>query len=407
MKENGNSLLWLFFLVVALGLFFNVSCKKSQTKRTLNLFTSAKIDISDGDSIISLQDIFHNIAYCKLETDTSYLVGESNKVLIIGDSIFISTGTSIYLFNKQGKYINKLNALGKGPGEYLGISDILIDEVGKKVLLLNAGHQKVIEYDYNFNYIKEFGIERYAMNFAMADNRTVLFHCGNDDGDRESGKFLLFKDGKKMSEMKTIDGNKANYLHYRMFDFLGYYNNYITITDSHNDTVYYFDGEDIMPRYVFDIGIKRIPNEIYAEQYHDIADFSINYLLGSDKAYGIFGYLESDSLQFFRYTERIKNNTPFGELKQYYVLNYKDDSVNKVGNFLCLSKQLTNKSKLPSHIVFYSQKSTSEVVFLLPASDVGAILNETIGIKNEPLLDALRSHYEKEMDNPFVFICKF
>ena len=400
-KKFVDRIVVIYLFIIGLLILTLGACSKNKTIDDISI---KNILFSEEVPAISLNEIFSSLIFIKLNTNTSSLVGDVNKVVLSGDSIFISTGANIYLFNKQGLFINKLSAIGKGPGEYLGISDILIDESGKKILLLNAGHQKVIEYDYNFKFIKEFGIDRYAMNFAMTADRTLLFYCGNDDGGSEAGKFLLFKDGKKISELKAIDRNRANYLHYRMFDFLGHYNNFITITDPHNDTVYYSDGKDILPRYVFDIGSKRIPNEIYANQYHDIADFSLNYLLGSDKAYGIFGYLESDSLQFLRFEERIKNNTPFGELKQYYILNHKSNSGYKVGNSLCLSKKITSKSRLPSHIVYYSQKCDNEVVFLLSASDVGEILKKTTGIKDEPLLDELRNQYESEMDNPFVFI---
>lgn len=195
-KKFADRIVVIYLFIIGLLILTLGACSKNMTNDDISI---KNILFSEEVPAISLNEIFSSLIFIKLNTNTSSLVGDVNKVVSSGDSIFISTGANIYLFNKQGLFINKLSAIGKGPGEYLGISDILIDESGKKILLLNAGHQKVIEYDYNFKFIKEFGIDRYAMNFAMTADRTLLFYCGNDDGGSEAGKFLLFKDGKKIS----------------------------------------------------------------------------------------------------------------------------------------------------------------------------------------------------------------
>ena len=330
------------------------SCINNPSSETTTIST-LKIDLSNVTQEKKISEILTDISLVKLETTPNSLIGDINKIFVTKNLIYISDGLSVYLFGMNGQFKKRLHQNGKGPGEYTGISDFVVDE-NNTIEILNSGLQKVIRYDSSFSYIDEYRINRYAMNMALLNSGERLFHCGNDASGNQYDKILQYEKGKQKNKYLKISPQRSLYLHFRRFDYFSYFNNGIITTDAHHDTVYFFNGEHFRPIYAIEIGDKAIPKSMYQKSYADIADFSLNHLKGSGYLYGIFNFIESAHNLLFRYDERIDvKESEYGRLKPTFIHYNKLSDKSDIFYYMADDVNFLGKPSLNEFTTFFSQ----------------------------------------------------
>ncbi len=143
-------------------------------------FKSINIDISNDFKNLNIDQAISEMKYIPLETTDNSLIGRIDKIIIDKGQIFILDqhfAKSIFVFDKQGKHSYTINKRGRGPKEYIRITDFIIkhdtivifDEFGKKLLFL----------DRNGNYIKEKKTGFRFQSFAAISNEDYVFATGN------------------------------------------------------------------------------------------------------------------------------------------------------------------------------------------------------------------------------------
>lgn len=121
-------------------------------------------------------DLFERIEFVQLETNDSVLIGSIGKIQLTDSFIYIldKTQDCIFIFNNDGSFNNKISRKGKGPGEYLGISDFEADDNGNIEIL--AYHQLLL-YDKNLDFKKSFDLPEVSHFFSRIDKDNIaLYH---------------------------------------------------------------------------------------------------------------------------------------------------------------------------------------------------------------------------------------
>ncbi|HHU35481.1 MAG TPA: 6-bladed beta-propeller, partial [Bacteroidetes bacterium] len=54
------------------------------------------------------------------------IIGDINKIILYDNKLFANDGSRIIVFDNKGKYLFKIEKLGRGPGEYTDITDLTI-----------------------------------------------------------------------------------------------------------------------------------------------------------------------------------------------------------------------------------------------------------------------------------------
>lgn len=130
-------LYYVFFIMSFLGLCGSCAEQKEKTEGLC-------IDI---DSLRDQPCQFeaHIERYVVLDT-TKALVNPSDKYIFKNHNIYISDRkNSVHIFSDSGKYVNSIARRGKGPGEYLVVSDFDVDDQGD-IYVLCARSKKIIKY---------------------------------------------------------------------------------------------------------------------------------------------------------------------------------------------------------------------------------------------------------------------
>lgn len=122
-----------------------------------------------------LQD-FMDVEYIPLETTNEFIT--SGFVKAIGENIILITNQSwdgdIFLFDKTGKGLRKINRLGRSGEEYTGIYGIVLDEGNNEIFVADYPVRKILVYDL-------FGSFKRSFDFADTSCYEYIYNYDKDN----------------------------------------------------------------------------------------------------------------------------------------------------------------------------------------------------------------------------------
>lgn len=156
------------------------------------------------DNIISFQesDLFKNKIVTPLEINNEALIGGYPSMLL-DSSFFIYSrngGGKVFCFDKTGKFMRTIGAIGNGPEEYTELTDICLDTKGHSVEILSLN--SVYRYTYEGDFIRKIPIEYPAFSFYRENDSCYWLYTGNN---RFFSDYKLFK-------VSTISDKVEKYL---------------------------------------------------------------------------------------------------------------------------------------------------------------------------------------------------
>lgn len=187
--------LYLFILQIVL-----ISCATKQTQSNPDLLT-VDLDAIKTKETVKASDFFKNPKSIILETNEKSLIGMIEQIHIDKHRIVIfdnSKNLKVLVFNLDGTFSHQIGKLGRGPGEYTGISDFTIDEKKDEIYLLDSEDDKVKKYNLNTGkYINSIPINskrasghiQYKDNYlyvdanTRSDEQSLLYRINPDTGE--------------------------------------------------------------------------------------------------------------------------------------------------------------------------------------------------------------------------------
>ena len=247
-------------LILVLCLFIG-SCKDSLTVNEEVDTITASIEQEDE---ISLFDFVSQVRLIPLETTDSSLVAHITKIITSKDKIFIydRIQNQIFIFNREGQFISKINRKGRGPEEYMSISDLAINPFNGCLEILDPWG-KLLAFDLNGKYLHSFRLPKdlHAYDeFIPLSRDSIAFYSLSEPStlniySRTTSKIVYsgFKSSKKLS----INSPLSSF--YRFRDTV-YFSRYLY------DDVFAITPTNIAPAYRwFFPGHKYDPNEVIPE----------------------------------------------------------------------------------------------------------------------------------------------
>ncbi len=101
-------------------------------------------------------NLFDDCEIIQLETLPDALIGEITKIEVCGNLIYAmdhSTSGIVFVFDRQGRFIGKIDRAGRGPNEYIQLTSFFIDRdstlnlvsrIDKKLLLCDPAQSRVL-----------------------------------------------------------------------------------------------------------------------------------------------------------------------------------------------------------------------------------------------------------------------
>ena len=251
------------------------------------------IDINKAEKHMDFSAFLDTSYYRIIPLDTSpecLLGSKIRKVAIRKNRIYVweEQSNGVFVFDENGKYINKITDQGEGPREYLNIKNVSISD--SLISIFDSQGAKILYYDMDCNYISTQSLKDIrksiypvAQSFILGDKIYfgVFF--------RETFRTDKYGVPHKWVSM-DLDLNKESVKRFLPYDYdcptesdshFSLQDNYYTaINDtvrfmvSNLDTIFVATRDTIVPEYVVDFGDKAVPLHLYKSTYHEAKESS-------------------------------------------------------------------------------------------------------------------------------------
>lgn len=133
------------------------------------------LNLGQSDDTGFLEKEVANLRAIPLETTDDCLIGQISDLFLFGDTLVVVDGKKskqIYLYNIEGKFLNKFGRVGVGPGEYMSISRATIDS--NRISILDYLTLSYIDFDYAGNIVNSMIFTSTSPSRIMPQNDSIL-----------------------------------------------------------------------------------------------------------------------------------------------------------------------------------------------------------------------------------------
>ena len=208
-----------------------------------SIFGQETIPLKDALSLTEckVSEYASSIEYIPLETTDDCLIGDEFSLIVASQDIFVHEfgDQKIYRFDRNGKYLNTIGKKGQGPGEYVSIYSIYVDESTRECFLLDTFSGNVHVYDYDGTYKRKIHVPIAPCRMTKMGNNYVMVQYLLDVSTCEM--VLVTPEGKLLKEYSRNDGKKYGFSIFLPFLFTS------------NDAVYY---KSHLSEYIYSIDEK-------------------------------------------------------------------------------------------------------------------------------------------------------
>jgi len=203
---------------------------------------------------INLSEIGTELSYIPLETSPECLIPEISKVEIVDSYIFVNATKSLLLFDIDGKFIRQIGSEGRGPEEYLSVSDFCVDKEQDEIYIISA--PKLLIFGFNGVLKESVKLSFRPSQIILKDKKNLMYHLYNVPGrysmedswiitDKKGTILCRYKNSlERTSQPGLIIPRTPLYM----------YNNTAHFMEFGIDTLYYFQKDQKKPYAIFNFG---------------------------------------------------------------------------------------------------------------------------------------------------------
>jgi hypothetical protein len=152
------------YLILLTGLLVSISCgspSSTEERIFVDIYSSA-----------DLSEFFESYHYVILETNDNALIRNVDRVHVEGDRIytFDKRSKAVFVFDNKGRYINKIQKIGRGPGEYIYANDFQIVDGDIHILTGRA----IQIYAEEGQFLKKIELDDSYNNFYIQDDGRIF-----------------------------------------------------------------------------------------------------------------------------------------------------------------------------------------------------------------------------------------
>lgn len=123
-------------------------------------------------------EFFSSYTYVKLQPSNP-MITEISDIRMSNDRIFVTDKTSkLFVFSKEGKFLNVLDKRGHGSNEYVEITDF--DIKNDTIYVLSRPQKKIYVYSYDGKQVNTFELNDYYSGLRIMSNDrfwlTIAYH---------------------------------------------------------------------------------------------------------------------------------------------------------------------------------------------------------------------------------------
>ncbi len=222
------------------------------------------IDFSDLDltQVPKFSDIFDSVSFVKLETRDDALIGMIDDIIAVDDKFVIldiSMAKGVFVFDNEGRFLNRIGRSGRGPQEYDHPSNITYDKYNDEIIINNNNRQTLMCFKLDGTFVREIQLDFYFGTLAVVDANTIAIYRNNRGrGEDDYNLVLIDRDGNVKNRFLPIDRTTDLLSPPCQMAFFSYGDS-LQFSPMYSRTVYNIDESGLTPKYRLDFGDRNIP----------------------------------------------------------------------------------------------------------------------------------------------------
>ena len=267
-----NAILVTILIVAIMGCGGGVKHTETQSNDVITIDVTETYPMKE----LVLQDIM-DVEYIALETTDEFI--HQGNVMAVGKNLILVINNTdygdIFVYDRSGKALRKIDRRGQGSEEYTRISEIILDEENNEIFVSSS--KKIIVYDLYGNFKRSFYFKESTYVNLLNYDKDNLIHDYNvyfaDEGRTAEVFYIISKqDGSLVKELKIpfkkdkpliVYKNDNTMSIFRLFSIIPSIDNFFIMSFS-SDTVFTcFPDNNMTPFIVRTPSIQSMDPEVY------------------------------------------------------------------------------------------------------------------------------------------------
>lgn len=252
-------------IISALFILETFGCVDSKEKQSGEVI---EIDFSneEKDSNSLTTSLFECRKMVRLETTKESVFTNINRLIIFENQFYIFdlSSESILVFNDKGHFLFKIKPSGRGPGEYLQLSDFSIDIHKRQLVLLCDIPQSLMIYDLNGEFIAHKEMPEFNKSLSIGLNSMFFVRFVIE----ENENFICIYSNNECAEFLPIE----DYIRDKMFysfhpEIIRSNNTYFTKV--YDSNIYELKEDSVRLKYSLNLSGKFVNTNIVKQNSND------------------------------------------------------------------------------------------------------------------------------------------
>jgi hypothetical protein len=370
-------------------LFIGVILLLGGCKKEIKQSDVKTIQVSLTEGEIKTSELFSIIEPVILETTDSSLLKDISKSYLTKDYIFIKSLHALFIFDREGHFLRKIERIGNGPEEYARLSDFDVDEKTNNIYILDKARKKILVYDFEGEYLRTFSTDFWATKLIKTDLEQIYLYSGNEESPSNQYKLNLLTESSLKRSFLKIDDKKKEYLHINSAQNFYWMDGELFFFEAFNDTIY--NLQKGMPCYFLNY-TKPVPASFFERKFTNIMDFF--------QKYNQEGYTNS-TYNAFENENKLFFSCFYRGMKYFNVYHKNKQLCNSYGSIL--DDMLFSGSVVPyaeDDFEFWTNRD-SEIIYYVSSQYATENIENITDSHNRQLLEDIM-----EDNNPVAIICK-
>lgn len=341
------------------------ACSRGETEKVISLKHHV-VDSLDLSRVLRVTQV--------VPLDNSVPLGSITRVERNQAGIFVWSGNRVYIFSDEGKILGQVGRSGRGPGEYVSISNFSLSD--HEVLILD-GYTRLLIYDLSGDFLRGIDIPYYASAGKIFGDRIYL-DSGYQNGNEKKFHVYSLETLEEENSYQEINDAERTYRHFMRAEH--YYvseDNLLLYHEGLNNRIYqlYPDRAEVVCS--FDFWGNTPPDSFFEHKYENVREVYHSLFEGGYVS-GVQKFASGRGKFFLRYDKAPETKTSAFEAC-FAFLDSTDGSS-------CQSERVYFPGitrALSSEEITVSLTSSKDISFAFPAD---ALLEETRSEGDNPQL---------------------
>ncbi len=338
-------------IITILSILSIAGCFNENVVKTISLNPKKAVEIK-------LSEIADSVKYIKLQTNSESSMGLLGSVIIKEKYIYIQDISQdiIFIFDKGGKLIAKLDKKGGGPEEYRYIDGLIVSNDEKYIEIIDIALKKIFVFEnISFNLIEKKPF--IDMNFSTVKKIGGMYYFSTHrldnliDGEVTNADLIVFKNGKPKALFDKRVKTEGNY-YFPFLESLTANKKTLYASLMFDNTFYEINKMNVNPLFRVDFGINGIDNSIGQKTNNQQISYLENHTL--KKAKFPILLINNSNLFLFYYQYQIS--------KEYTEIHYYFD-FKKKGKVYHTKKIANDLTDFPNEVLIGSTTCVNDALY--------------------------------------------